>query len=287
MIHLIAGPTASGKSALALRLAEEIGGEIVNADSMQLYRDLRILTARPGSEDESRVPHHLYGVADAAEAWSVGRWLKAAILAVAEITARKKPAVIVGGTGLYFRALTQGLAEIPPVPASVRSEALHAYATLGEAEFRRQLAKADPVAARRIAAGDRQRLTRAMEVFMASGRPLSDLQVDNRSALPPGSWQGQIVDLARDQLVARCEARLTNMVTDGVLEEIAAIVARNLPRHLPAMKALGLAPFAAHLNGELSLSAALNQANIDTRRYAKRQATWFRHQTPDWPRTQL
>ncbi len=287
VIHLIAGPTAGGKSALALQLAEEIGGEIINADSLQLYSDLRILTARPRVEDVARVPHHLYGVADAGEAWSVGRWLRAATAIITEITERGRPVVIVGGTGLYFRALTEGLAEIPPVPAKVRSETQEAYETMGETGFRRQLAQVDPVAAGRISAGDRQRLTRAFEVFAATARPLSDWQSDKHSALPAEIWRGQVIDLARDQLVARCEARLMNMVTAGVLQEVAAIVTRRLPAQLPAMKALGLAPFAAHLNGDLSLNAALNQANIDTRRYAKRQATWFRNQTPDWPRTRL
>ncbi len=164
-IWLIAGPTASGKSALALRLAELTGGEIVNADSQQLYADLRLLSARPSPEEEARAPHHLFGVADAADGWSVGRWLRAATETLAELAARDGPAIVVGGTGLYFRALTRGLAEIPQVPPFVRRAAENDHQALGEAAFRARLAAVDPAAAARIAVGDRQRLVRAWEVW--------------------------------------------------------------------------------------------------------------------------
>jgi tRNA dimethylallyltransferase len=167
-IWLIAGPTASGKSALALRLAETMGGEIVGADSMQLYRDLRVLTARPPPEDEARVPHHLVGTADAADGWSTGRWLRAAGETLAEIAGHGRPAIVVGGTGLYFSALTEGLAEIPAVPAAVRRAAEDEFGALGEDAFRARLAEHDPAAASRIAPGDRQRLVRAWEVWAAA-----------------------------------------------------------------------------------------------------------------------
>src|SRR5579871_3832296 len=170
-IWLIAGPTASGKSALALRLARAAGGEIVNADALQLYRDLHVLSARPTPDEEALAPHHLFGTADAAEGWSVGRWLRAATEVLAAIAARGRPAIVVGGTGLYFRALTAGLADIPAVPTTVRAEVQALYDEVGEAAFRTRLAEVDPAAARRIAGGDRQRLTRAYEVFVASGRP--------------------------------------------------------------------------------------------------------------------
>ncbi len=173
-IWLIAGPTASGKSALALRLAETLGGEIVNADSMQLYADLRLLTARPSPEEEARAPHHLSGTVDAADGWSVGRWLRAALDVLDQIAGRGRHAIVAGGTGLYFRALTHGLAEIPPVPAEARREGEADFETLGEAAFRARLADADPAAAARIAPGDRQRLVRAWEVYAASGTALSD-----------------------------------------------------------------------------------------------------------------
>ena len=177
-VWLIAGPTASGKSALALRLAEEIGGEIVNADSMQLYRDLRVLTARPSADEEARAPHHLYGVEDASEAWSVGRWLRAATDVLADIAARGRAAIVVGGTGLYFRALTKGLAAMPDIPAEARMSGETLWADGGEPALRVALATLDPDGAARIEAGDRQRLLRALSVVEATGRPLSAWQAD-------------------------------------------------------------------------------------------------------------
>ena len=283
-IWLIAGPTASGKSALAQRLARETGGEIVNADSMQLYGDLRILTARPTPEEETLAPHHLYGVADAADAWSVGRWLAEARAVLAEIVARGRPAILVGGTGLYFRALTHGLASIPSIPAEVRARASAEFDTLGETAFRERLATHDSAAAARIGAGDRQRLTRAWEVWTATGRSLSAWHGEGEDGLAPDSWRGAVLESTRDILNARCEARLVAMIEAGALAEVAALMERRLSPELPAMKALGVAEFAEHLAGRASLTDALGKAQAATRRYAKRQITWFRHQTPDWPR---
>ena len=283
-VWLIAGPTAGGKSALALDLARRTGGEIVNADSMQVYADLRLLTARPSPEDEAAVPHHLFGVADAAEGWSVGRWVRAAAPVLTDIARRGHTPIVVGGTGLYFRALTHGLAEVPPVNEADRRLAQDDYDRLREGPFRDRLAAVDALAAGRIEVGDRQRLTRAWEVFAATGRSLSDWQADTRPFLRPGSWRGLVLDPPREELYARCEARLTTMLDRGALVEVARLAARRLDPALPAMKALGVAPFAAHLRGELDLEAALAQAAQDTRRYAKRQTTWFRNQTPDWRR---
>ena len=285
-VTLIAGPTASGKSALALRLARETGGEIVNADSMQVYADLRVLTARPSAEDEAAVPHHLFGVRDAGDAWSVGRWLRAATAVLAGIGARGRPAIVVGGTGLYFRALTVGLAEIPPVPTAMRAQVQAQYDGIGEAAFRERLAEVDPTAAARIAAADRQRLTRAYEVFAASGRPLSDWQARTVPGLDPGSWKGLVMEPSRDVLYARCDCRLGAMLEAGALEEVARLIDRGLDNRLPAMKALGVAPFAAHLRGGSTLDEALAWARQQTRNYAKRQITWFRNQVPEWPRRQ-
>ena len=283
-IWLIAGPTASGKSALALALAEAVGGEIVNADSMQLYADLRVLTARPSPDEEARAPHHLFGVADAADGWSVGRWLRAADQVLAAIAARGRDAVVVGGTGLYFQALARGLAEIPPVPAEVRRAAEADFAQLGEEVFRHRLASVDPAAAVRIAPGDRQRLVRAWEVYAASETPLSAGQATSKPALEPGSWRAAALDPPRPQLYARCDARLAAMVDAGALDEVAALVARGLDPALPAMKAVGVREFAAHLRGETTMDQAVAAAQRETRRYAKRQATWMRGQAPDWPR---
>jgi tRNA dimethylallyltransferase len=281
---LIAGPTASGKSALALALAVATGGEIVNADSMQVYADLRILTARPSPHEEAAVPHHLYGCADAAGTWSVGRWLAAVREVLPAIRGRGRRPIFVGGTGLYFRALTAGLAEIPAVAAGIREDAQAALDAMGEPAFRERLAEVDPAAAARVAPGDRQRLTRAYEVWLASGRSLSDWQEDAPPLLSKGAWRGLVVEPPRAELYARCDARLAAMVQAGAIEETARLIARRLPASAPAMKALGVAAFAAHLRGELSLEEAISQAQMDIRRYAKRQLTWFRNQTADWPR---
>jgi len=283
-VWLIGGPTGGGKSALALRLALAVGGEIVNADSMQLYGDLRILTARPSDEDEARAPHHLFGVADAGEAWSVGRWLAAARDVLGDIAGRGRTAIVVGGTGLYFRSLTRGLADIPPVPSAIRQETAAMFDALGEAAFRDRLAGVDPAAARRIGTGDRQRLMRAWEVFAATARALSDWQADGPGVLDGAAWRGVILSPPRAELYRRCDARLVDMIEAGALDEVAHLMARGLDAGLPAMKALGVAPLAALLRGEMSLDQALARAQQETRHYVKRQITWFRHQTPDWPR---
>ena len=283
-IWLIAGPTASGKSALALRLAETVGGEIVGADSMQLYRGLRVLTAGPSPEEEARVPHHLAGVADPAEAWSTGRWLRAATAVLADLRARGRAAVVTGGTGLYFKALTEGLAEVPQIPAGVREAAAADYAMMGESAFRGRLGASDPDAAARIAPGDRQRLIRAWEVFAATGVSLTDWRSTGRPAVAPGGWTGVALAPPRAGLYARCDARLDAMVAGGALEEVRALMARDLDPELPAMKAVGVRELAAAIRGETTLEEALEAAKRETRRYAKRQMTWQRGQMTAWPR---
>ena len=283
-IWLIGGPTASGKTAISLRLAREIGGEIVNADSIQLYGDLRILSARPTPEDMAQAPHHLFGVADGGEAWSVGAWRRAVLPVIADIRARGASPILVGGTGLYFRSLTHGLADIPQGPPETRAEAEAAFETLGETAFRTRLGEIDPAAAARIAPGDRQRLVRAWEVYLAAGRSLSELQAATVAPLAPGDWRGVVIEPPREALYARCDARLAAMVEAGAVEEVSALMGRGLDPALPVMKALGLREIAAWQAGQMSRDAALAAAQQETRRYAKRQATWFRNQTPDWPR---
>lgn len=251
---------------------------------MQIYRDLDVLTARPSAAEMARVPHHLVGVADAAETWSVGRWLTAATAALNDIAGRGKPAIVVGGTGLYFNALIRGLAHIPNVPEALRRSVEARLDGEGEATFRAILRKTDPDAEARIASGDRQRLIRAAAVFVASGRALSAWQADTRPALPAGAWRGVALEPPRDALYARCDARLRAMLDQGALDEVRALLARDLDLSLPAMKAVGVREFAAHLRGETSLDQALERARQETRRYAKRQLTWFRNQTPDWAR---
>jgi tRNA dimethylallyltransferase len=284
LITLLAGPTASGKSRLALEMAGRTGAVIVNADSQQLYADLRVLSARPSAADEAAAEHRLYGVADAAEAWSVGRWSRAVTPILAEMGAAGHQTVLVGGTGLYFTALTRGLADIPDVPVEVRDAAGAAFDAEGETVFRRRLAELDPAAATRIEAGDRQRLTRAWSVARHTGRALSDWTADTRPLLEPGSWTGWVIEPERETLYARCDLRVAQMVEAGALDEVRALVARGLDPALPAMKAVGVREFAAHLAGETPLAAAVEATRQATRNYAKRQLTWFRNQTPGWAR---
>ncbi len=251
---------------------------------MQLYRDLRIITARPGPEEESQAPHHLYGVADAADGWSVGRWLAAATAALGEIAARGRPAIVVGGTGLYLRALTHGLAEVPRTPADVRARAGAAYDRLGEAAFRDELRARDPAAEARIYPGDRQRLCRAWEVYETTGRALSDWQASTATARSSADFRLVLIEPPRAELYAACDRRVLTMLASGAVEEARALLARSLDPDLPAMKAVGLRELGLYLSGQQPLEAAVALAQQATRRYAKRQLTWFRGQTPDWPR---
>lgn len=284
IITLIAGPTASGKSRLAMETAHATGAVVINADSQQLYADLRVLSARPSVEDEAEIPHRLYGVADAADAWSVGRWSRAVMDLLAELAAEGRPALLVGGTGLYFNALTKGLAEIPPVSVEVRDAVQAEYDTGGEAVFRRHLAEVDPAAEAAVFPGDRQRLVRALSVHRASGRALSDWRADTQPLLAPGSYDALVVEPPRERLYASCDARVDMMMAHGALDEVRALVARDLDPDLPAMKAVGVRELAAHLAGELPLPDAVAAVKQSTRNYAKRQLTWFRNQQRDWAR---
>jgi tRNA dimethylallyltransferase len=280
-ITLITGPTASGKSAYAMDLARKTGAEIVGADSMQLYAGLQVLTAGPTAEDEAAIPHHVVGIADPASSWSVGRWLEEATKALAAIAARGKPALIVGGTGLYFRALTHGLADIPQVS---RAESELAYDKMGEDKFRRILREFDPKAEARIERADRQRLVRAHAVGFHTGRALSDYHEATKPALAPGSWTAQVLEPPREEIYTRCDARVPVLVENGALDEVRALMARNLDAALPAMKAVGVGPFAEHLRGAITLDQAIAAVQQETRHYAKRQLTWLRNQVGDWPR---
>ncbi len=283
-IWLIAGPTASGKSALALKLAQAVGGEILNADSMQLYCELAILTARPSRQEMLLAPHHLFGVADAADAWSVGRWLDAARSAIEDILRWRRTVIVVGGTGLYFRALTKGLAHIPPVPRAVTDRLEREIGAAGELALRPRLARLDPEAEARIERGDRQRLLRALAVAEHTGRPLTQWQRDTEVLLQPGDWRGVVLEPPRAALYARCDARFAAMIDAGAVEEARALAARGLDAALPAMKAVGMRELIDHIEGRATLAEALARAQRETRRYAKRQLTWFRNQTQGWPR---
>jgi tRNA dimethylallyltransferase len=278
---LIAGPTASGKSALAVTLAQEIGGTIVNADSMQVYRDLRIITARPGANEEARVPHRLYGHVDASENYSVGRWCREVAAEMPPIE-RSMP-IIVGGTGLYFKALTVGLAVIPPIPADLRASIRERSARAGIASVYAELHERDPVMARKLMPGDRARILRALEVVIATGRSLADWHASGMAALLDARHTVRVfLEVDRAELYARINDRFDAMLAAGALEEVEKLRLRRLDPQLPAMKAHGVPWLVRHLEGELDLATAVEGAKRDTRRYTKRQATWFRHQLPDW-----
>ena len=278
-IPILTGPTASGKSALALALAERRSGSIVNADAMQTYAGLPILTAQPGAAERARVPHLLYGVRDLAEPLTAEAWRRLATDAIASELATGRRPMLVGGSGLYLRTLTQGLAPMPQIPAAVRAAARADWQTLGPQAFRERLAAADPQIVQRLAPADRQRQVRAWEVYAASGRPLSDWQRGAASGGPAG-WRFLWLVLAPDRawLRDRIAVRFDAMQADGVLDEVRAVAARNLPPDLPGLKAHGAPELLAHLAGKLSFAVARQRAIDITRQYAKRQSTWFRHQ---------
>ncbi|HSP49257.1 MAG TPA: tRNA (adenosine(37)-N6)-dimethylallyltransferase MiaA [Pseudolabrys sp.] len=283
-IILIAGPTASGKSTLALALGEKIDGTIVNADSMQAYRNLRVITARPTPAEETRVPHRLYGHVDAGENYSVGRWCRDVGEALNEIAAQGRVPILVGGTGLYFKALTTGLAAVPPIPAEIRGQVRARMASEGAAALHGELTSLDPVTAQRLMLNDRSRISRALEVVLATGRSLTDWHHEGMPALVDSARAAKIfLTCERKQLVARIETRFAAMLKAGALDEVRALELRQLDPLLPAMKAHGVPWLIRNLNGEISLDEAAAGAIMDTRRYAKRQLTWFRNQMKDWP----
>jgi tRNA dimethylallyltransferase len=277
---LIAGPTASGKSAVALSLARRFGGTIVNADSMQVYRDLSLLTARPSAEDEAQSPHRLFGSIDGAVNFSVGRWLEVAKVVLGEA---EGPFYFVGGTGLYFRALTQGLSDIPHVPDDVRARIRAAAESTPTFALHARLAGIDPITAARLRPSDRQRLLRALEVLEATGRPLLALQSAREPpTLKAGEWAGLFLAPERAALGARIETRFEAMVHAGALDEVTTLARRGLDPALPVMHAHGVPHLVAHLAGRLSLEEASALALRDTRQYSKRQFTWARHQMHDF-----
>jgi tRNA dimethylallyltransferase len=280
---LVAGPTTSGKSALALALAERLGGTIINADSMQVYRDLRIITARPTPDDEARVPHLLYGHVDAAENYSVGRWCVDAQAAIAETRRAGRMPILVGGTGLYFKALLQGLAAVPPIPADIRGAIRERLVTEGVAPLYAELQQRDPATASRLMPGDRSRITRALEVVLATGRSLSNWHSEG---MPPSIDASCALKLflgvERSELYRRIDVRFDAMLAGGALGEVRALAQRGLNPALPAMKAHGVPWLIRHLKGEITLAEATEGGKRDTRHYTKRQATWFRNQLPDW-----
>ena len=279
-LYMIGGPTASGKTAAALELAARVDGIIINTDAMQVYAGLPLLTAQPSAQEKQQAPHKLFEVFCPAERSSAGRWAALARAAILETVAVGKTPILVGGTGLYFSALMGGLAEIPSIPDEVRLRATSLYIELGHDAFCAALAKVDPESAMRIKANDRQRLIRAYEVAVHTGKPLSqwqkegeaesiekDFMIERRALMPD-----------RDKLYAACDARFLKMIEGGALEEVRALLALGLDPDLPSMKILGVPELASHLRGDCSLDEAIAKAQQFTRNYAKRQTTWFKNQ---------
>jgi tRNA dimethylallyltransferase len=277
---LIAGPTASGKSGLALALAEALGGTVVNADSMQVYRELRVLTARPSLEDEARAPHRLYGHIPVRERYSAGRYCADAQEALADARASGRIPIVVGGTGLYFDALTKGLSPIPPVPPAQREETRARFDAMGRDAFLADLVARDATAAR-LRPSDTQRLLRAADVLEATGRPLSSWQEASGEPVLGGEGIARFVlDPPRDVLAERIARRAASMFEGGAIEEARAIP--DFDPTLPAAKILGLPQLRKHFEGRIGLEDALLETQIATRQYAKRQRTWFRNRMKDW-----
>ena len=270
---LIAGPTASGKSALALRLAERTGGTIINADASQLYRDLRVLSARPSGAEEARAPHRLFGTQDGAQACSAAEW---AAMARAEIEAARFP-ILVGGTGLYIRTLFEGIAPVPPIDPAIRAE----VRALPVAEAHAALALCDPEAAARLRPSDTTRVARALEVIRSTGTPIREWQARKVGGIGDSVRVAPLILLPpRDWLHARADARFLAMLDEGAIAEVEALIARNLDPALPVMRAIGVREIAAWLAGETDRETMVTTAAAATRQYAKRQYTWFRHQPP-------
>lgn len=290
---LIAGPTASGKSALAVALAKSLGNgtsgnaapgnaTVVNADASQVYADLAILSARPTEEEMGGVPHRLFGHVDASQAHNAARWAAEARDSIAEAHAAGRIPILVGGTGLYLRTLLHGIAPVPEIDPRVRD----AVRALPVADAHAALAMADPAAAERLNPADATRVARALEVVRATGRTLADWQQAREGGIADDIALAPLILLPpRDWLRARCDARLVQMFEGGAISEVEALLARDLDPDLPAMRAIGVPQIAAFLRGEISRADALEAAQAATRQYAKRQYTWFRHQSPaDWPR---
>jgi len=279
---IIAGPTASGKSAMAMDVAEHFSGTVINADSMPVYQELRIVTARPSIDDENLIPHRLFGSLSGRGVCSVGRWCAMAVAEIEACFEAGRLPVLVGGTGMYLKSLVEGLSPIPDIDAKFRAQATALHAALGAERFWAEVEKIDPVSAARLPVGDTQRLLRAWEVTTATGRALSSWQEEPRVApLPDVNFAHIAVVPPRDVLYAGIDARFSRMVEEGALDEVRALMDLNLDPRLPLMKALGVPELMAFLRGEMSREDAVSQAQKVSRNYAKRQLTWVRSQLPD------
>ncbi len=288
IIHCIAGPTASGKSAYAVKLAQSLqsqkgfGGEIINADALQVYAELQILSARPTDAEMQGIPHHMFGHIDPSVRYSTGHWLREIDPLIIDILARGKTPILVGGTGLYFKALTQGLAQIPKLPDNAMEQAQSLLDTDGILALRTRADNLDPQATAKVLGNDPQRLLRIVSVALGTGKPLSVWQKETHAVLPTGTWKGMVILPKRENLYDKINTRFADMIREGGLAEAKHVLSLGLASDLPAMKAIGLRELAAHLNGEISLDEAIELAMRQTRRFAKRQYTWLRGQMSDW-----
>lgn len=280
---LIHGPTASGKTKLAIALARRHGGEIVNADAMQCYADLNVLTARPDPEELASAPHHLFGTIDAATRHSAAAWARDAAAKIGELNAADKLPIVVGGTGLYLMALTDGLSDVPNIPDDVRNKA-RATVDADPAAAWAHLATHDPQISNRIDSTDKQRMARALEVLLTTGKPLSSFHGQAAPILPTGGWVGVTLTPPREKTYERINARVDVMMRHGALDEARRLWERRLDSSVPAMRAHGMPGFCDYFEGRTSLDAAVERCKRDTRRYAKRQITWIAHQFTLWPR---
>ena len=280
---LIHGPTASGKTQLAIELAKRLGGEILNADAMQVYADLDILSARPSAVELAEAPHHLFGHVDAAKRYSTGVWIKEAEARISALRAADKVPILVGGTGLYLMALSEGLSDIPDIPEAARIEA-RARVARDALAAHADLVRVDPDLAARIGPNDPQRMARALEVWIALGKPLSSFHGASDPVLKTGDWLGVALTPPREALYGRINQRVDDMVKMGAGDEARRLWERRVPRDMPAMRAHGMPGFADHFEGRASLTEAVERCKRDTRRYAKRQFTWIAHQFTLWTR---
>lgn len=285
----IAGPTASGKSALSLRLAEDLNGVIINSDSMQVYRDLRVITARPSLEDEATAPHRLYGYLGGAVVSNAAGWAKDAVSEMESAWGRGQTPIVIGGTGMYFKTLLDGMAVIPEIPPGIRSAIRARCDAEGSASLHETLTSVDPKTANRLFPGDSQRICRALEVYEATGKPISAWQAETEPgpmhALDAaGGLTKLVLDPARDVLYDRCNRRFDMMLDMGALAEVDQLMGRDLDPSLPLMRALGVPSLISYRRGEMDLDTAVEDAKMQTRRFAKRQLTWFRNQFGHWRR---
>lgn len=282
IIHCIAGPTASGKSAFAVKLAKRLDGEIINADALQVYAELQVLSARPTLAEMDDIPHHLFGHISPCTRYSTGHWLREVDPLIIDILARGKTPILVGGTGLYFKALTEGLAQIPKLPSSAMVQAQAVLDRDGIDALRNLAVTLDPQAAAKVLGNDPQRLLRIVSVAKGTKKPLSVWQAETHAVLPMGSWKGMVILPKRENLYDRINTRFEDMIREGGLAEAKHILSLELATDLPAMKAIGLRELITHIEGEISLDVAIEQAMRQTRRFAKRQYTWLRGQMSHW-----